>query len=775
MTVDAQPQLQRQQVESSLGLILCPDADSRRKGEEYLELCSTCSGFGSSLMAIGLDGQVDVGMRQLACVVLRRLVKHQWSSESISAEEKAHIRAMIPTGLKENSSLIQTATGLVIAEIARSETFADWPELMPGLLSVIQGNEDHVFVRGALRALCLMIEDLDQGHVVEVAKVVMPNIMQLCQSEATFPAEKRQALTILHTTIDSVECMYRSSGQAKEVMRQQIGSWFQTCGMVLDCPVEVHNGDVLGTIFMALQCATRLIPLSSKVSDQSVIVHLIRSVWNLNGHLRVLFQQYVIGDGIVESSSGEEGPMMEPVTLVDVVSQLLEFLMAALTNKSLKKMCQSSLSDVVNVTLDYMTIAYDDIDDWVEDCNEYLSSGDDFWGCRSSGGLLLDSIVESYGMTGMEAVEEGVRERIETGKAAASSQDPLYWRIIESALMALSDLAGVILERPSVVRKEASCTNPNHMLKWLLKSPEYNSPTNALLLARILSYAGRFSPALSKETREIVLQNIGQYLTIPGLKPAVYGGIFQALEALVKSSTNAEITPVSNHLMGYLCDMLPSVTDETMHLIFENIEQVVKKDPSCVHSWADRIIPVAMRAWIDNYNDPLLGEDAFTLLQNLAHSPGGFQHMVTTAVPTLKAIVESNTAPPILDSGVFDLVVDITSPASAQDAKPIFIDFMPLALQRLQSASDEDVMASISAFFRTVLQIGQNDALTWFSPSPEESIGTFIQLIQFLLRPETPDRAARYVGGVILSLFSAVSLDNIVRSLHISCVFYVHC
>ena len=149
--------------------------------------------------------------------------------------------------------------------------------------------------------------------------------------------------------------------------------------------------------------------------------------------------------------------------------------------------------------------------------------------------------------------------------------------------------------------------------------------------------------------------------------------------------------------------------------------------------------------------------------------------MVTTAVPTLKAIVESNTAPPILDSGVFDLVVDITSPASAQDAKPIFIDFMPLALQRLQSASDEDVMASISAFFRTALQIGQNDALTWFSPSPEESIGTFIQLIQFLLRPETPDRAARYVGGVILSLFSAVSLDNIVRYLHISCVFYVHC
>lgn len=774
MTVDTQPVLQRQQIESSLGLILCPDAESRRKGEEYLESCLCCSGFGSSLMAIGLDSMVDVGKRQLAFVVLKKLVKHQWLSETISAEEKSHIRALIPGGLKENSSLIQTATGLVIAEIARSESFADWPELMPGLVSVIQGNEDHVFVRGALRALCLMIEDLDQGHVIEVAKVVMPNIMQLCQSQTTLPAEKRQGLTILHTTIDSVEYMYRSSPDAKDLMRNQIGSWFQTCALVLDCPVDVHNGDVLGTAFMALQCATRLIPLSSKVSDQSFVLNLIRSVWNFNGQVKVLFQQYVIGDGIVESSSVDQGPMMEPVTLVDVVSQLLEFLTAALTSKSLKKVCQSSLPDVVNVTLHYMTIAYDDIDDWVEDCNEYLSSGDDFWGCRSSGGLLLDSIVESYGMVGMEAVEQGIQDRIEAGKAAASSQDPIYWRLIESALIALSDLADAILERPSVVRKEASCTNPNYMLQWLLKSPEYNSPTSALLLARILSYASRFSPALSKETREIVLQNLGHYITIPGLKPAVYGGIFQALEALIKSSTSAEIIPVSNHFMGYLCSMLPSATEETMHLIFENIEQVVKKDPSCVHSWADRIIPVAMRSWIDNYNDPLLGEDAFTLLQNLAQCQGGFQHMVTTAVPTLKTIVESNTAPPMLDSGVFDLVVEITSAASAQDAKPIFIDFMPLALQRLQSTADEDVMASISAFFRTILQVGQADALTWFSSSREESIGTFIQLIQFLLRPETPDRAAQYVGGVILSLFSAVSLDNIVRYLYLL-QHCVHC
>ena len=79
---------------------------------------------------------------------------------------------------------------------------------------------------------------------------------------------------------------------------------------------------------------------------------------------------------------------------------------------------------------------------------------------------------------------------------------------------------------------------------------------------------------------------------------------------------------VSNHFMGGLATLLATASDDTLHLLLESIHVLIRKDPSCAVAWASSIAPVAVNAWVENYNDPLLGEDAFALMRSLARAPG---------------------------------------------------------------------------------------------------------------------------------------------------------
>ena len=274
-------------VVATLQMTLHPDESIRREGERRLEAGSKLDGFGIALLQVSGTVEAQTGLRQLALVVLKRFVRDRWTvsgveGRSICDEEKAQIRAMLPVGLGDAASQVQTATGLVVAEIMKAESFEEWPELMPGLIGVIQQNQDQNVVKGALRAICIMIEDFDQMHVLQLAQQVLPRITELCKSPQASWIEKRQSLTIIHATIDSVECMYRSMPEVKGFLRQNIVPWLEASVSVLDQPLSEEVQDAWGAVFTALQCLTRIIPLSSQLDNISRLMQVLSVVWKLN-------------------------------------------------------------------------------------------------------------------------------------------------------------------------------------------------------------------------------------------------------------------------------------------------------------------------------------------------------------------------------------------------------------------------------------------------------------------------------------------------------------
>jgi len=102
-------------------------------------------GFALALISISQAAEVPLGIRQLAAVLLRRHIRKRWSQEAaddeehrcISDSEKAQVRAMLPAGLADGNSRIQTAVSMAIAEVAKWDSSDQWPELIPGLVQTI--------------------------------------------------------------------------------------------------------------------------------------------------------------------------------------------------------------------------------------------------------------------------------------------------------------------------------------------------------------------------------------------------------------------------------------------------------------------------------------------------------------------------------------------------------------------------------------------------------------------------------------------------------------
>ncbi|KXZ43911.1 hypothetical protein GPECTOR_78g99 [Gonium pectorale] len=152
------------------------DGETRKAAEQQLEGGVQHSGFASTLAAIATNAALtnnDVGLRQLAAVLLKQLIKKHWSAEApkfeepeLSREERAHIQAALPPGLADPSSKVRTAVAMCIAAVSKTDPDG-WPGLVENLVGAIhaQGAAGTPLVHGAIRCLSLLSDDIDEQQL----------------------------------------------------------------------------------------------------------------------------------------------------------------------------------------------------------------------------------------------------------------------------------------------------------------------------------------------------------------------------------------------------------------------------------------------------------------------------------------------------------------------------------------------------------------------------------------------------------------------------------
>jgi len=740
---------------------LSPDDQVRQHSTSYLENCSKQEGFSLKLIAVVQSNDpAAAAVRQLAGVVLRRHIQKHWASEDlengaaqISEVEKAQVRAILPSSLAEPNSLIQTAVGMAIAEIGKSDCPDAWPELLPGLVSVVGDKTNPQVVFGAVRCLAFLIEDISEEQVIEMAPVVLPELLHIVQNEAHPAALRRWALIIFTTCLDALQLTYKQSPAATTILQAALGPWLQTIACILDATLTGDDATLWGIQFNALGCMVRVIRSFSKMAA-AYLPPVLSSCWSMFTNCASVYEQLVVrGEG--DDSGIEDDSSLERVSFSDLISQLFELLLTLPGNPRMLPMLRPAFKELAYLCVGYMQASDDNVEKWNADINEYLTNEDDFWSTRASGELLLDEILESGGADGMAAVGEAIQRRTAEAEAAKQAGDEHWWRLKEAALLAAG---GGVAERcvelkrkkkavPASIDPEVAGTA---VLSEIVTPGGSGAP--AFVVGRALWLFNKWAPALSPSLRSAALRVACPALG-PGNPPLVQAGACHAVSRLFKGATPEDIHAVSEQAFIGLASLLPSAEEDSLHLVLGTLTSLVKIDPAGAARWAGQLIPAALKVWVDNVADPLVGEDAEDLLRMVAATPGCLPFLQNLAVPTLCQVVsEPGAHSPILVAGCLDMLTLVLQPSTPDAAAAVANVALLPVLCVLSTTDDEEVAGAAVAFLRTTLQVGGTDALGWAGQDPSVGAAGLIQAAQHILKRETPDVACRNVGSLILEL-----------------------
>lgn len=134
---------------SLLQSLLSSDAKERSSGESALAQASKQNSFALALVQTILQQEYDVGVRQMAAVLLKQHVKVHWAEESkhfsppvLSDNEKAAIRHHLPQGLTDPQPKLRTGVSMAIAAIAKWDLPDAWPELLNSLMTAVTTKEN---------------------------------------------------------------------------------------------------------------------------------------------------------------------------------------------------------------------------------------------------------------------------------------------------------------------------------------------------------------------------------------------------------------------------------------------------------------------------------------------------------------------------------------------------------------------------------------------------------------------------------------------------------
>lgn len=775
---------------------LSPEAHVRHHAEAYLQQVSKNDGFCVALISIVQAPDLALGTRQLAAVILRRHIQTSWNGDEdgndgqhdqhgrIGDAEKQQVRSLLPLSLADPNSRIQTAVSMAIAEIGKTDCPNRWPELLPGLAGAISGGEA---APGALTCLATMMEDLAEMQVIEVAPSILPSVLDIVNNERAGVSLRRQGLSVWKSVLGAVEMTYKLVPTSTDLLHNSLPNWLNAISLILQMPPTQPKNWALH--YDALGCVLRVIQSFSKPATKALAPVLARA-WGLYLACLPVYEQTEVRrnlDGELFSLTEQsehpqtENSILEPVSLSDLVSQLSEALLAVLGSHSLRSFIYPAMAQLAYVAVGYAQMAEDAIERWESDVNAYLGEEEEFWGPRASGELLLDEMIEYKGLEALEAVAEGIQRRLDEAYAARASHNPLWWKLREAALLALGAVADQVKELiasdspPSLPRTvDPRVFGPAILtedldLKVLMSGFDEHSDiaTNKFLTGRAFWLVSRWADALPLEVKSAAIRACCVGLS-PGNPPPVQAAACQAFSRLAQHATQEDIKRVSDGAFSGLVALLGQATEDSLHLVLECAATLVQLDPTAAEKWEYQLSPVALKVWMENVNDPLVGDGAERLIKMLSQSPGCLFPLQHRAVPTLCQIIGQCThaqpMPSILVSSSLDLLVYLLQPSPTKEsAKMLAMSAVPLAIQCLTSntpatCKDDNVQASVTALLRTMVQVGGEESFGWLhpdAPNPSEAgMATIVQVALSLLNyaDGVSDAGCCHVGSLLIEL-----------------------
>lgn len=745
----------------------------------------------------------NIAQRQLACVLLKQLVKARWTlaaddeqseeggiptatpASVVQDQEKQQVKHAIVLALQHRVALfeeskVQTALCLAIAAIFERDWPDQWTEILPVVLQMIAG-EDKLQIAFAIRFLSLTGGHFSSEHCTELVAHVFPHLQRVFTAPQDFPVGVRtRVVRIVQSSLVMVGMEAQvGNDTARQLLLANITQWISLLLTQLSTSVEqVKDWAMKIQVLATLNSFVQEWP--KDMSD--LLPQIMPQIYALLANNLATFEHNVILNASEEEDgydSDGEGVQIGNSAMIVAAFEFLRATMHAPTKKT-RQLVLSALPDFIYVMIAYAQITMNQMEVWEEDPNKYVADEDDdslSYNIRNAATDLLTELEAVLGRKAVVAALSAVQRHL-------NATENSNWRLQESALLVVGCLAAPTL---AALSKNASDVGELMNLSSFLQTlfTVMNMANEEIYLrARALWCASRLAKGMNPEMLDMFLQ-----VAISGLEHnqvlPVRMYACRSIGAIIKlESGKSRLQGAATAVITRLTHLAEQATDETLHIALETLVVVLQETEMLDVESAKTVVTCFLYHWSQNLNDPLISElidgafGALVEIDNLEiiaslheqvlpvlrsmliksklnlQADGNGVNTAGSAITILKTLVRHSFLSS--SSGGSAVTDEITRQMGAQIIQQVFEPLIDV----LGTVEDEKVLNAGAECLKWLVMfaVGPLAAYKCTSVAPQggSGIDATMDVAAKLLSPSLADSCAICVGGLITQILLKV-------------------
>ncbi|KAK6930635.1 Importin-beta, N-terminal domain [Dillenia turbinata] len=650
---------------------LSPNPDERKAAEQSLNQFQYTPQHLVRLLQIIVDGNCDMGVRQVASIHFKNFIAKNWSphepeeQHKISQSDKEMVRDNILVFVAQVPPLLRVQLG----ECLKTIIHADYPEQWPSLLHWVKHNLQDQQVYGALFVLRILSRKYEFKSDEERTPVHLI-------VEETFP----HLLNILSRLVQIPNPSLEVADLIKLICKIFWSSIY------LEIPKQLFDPNVFNAwMILFLNILERPVPLEGQPMDpeqrkswgwwkvKKWTVHILNRLYTRFGDLKLqnpenkafaqVFQKSYAGK-ILECHLNLLNVIRVGGYLPDRVTNLIiQYLSNSISKNSMYQLLQPRL-DVLLFEIIFPLMCFNDNDQklWDEDPHEYVRKGydiiEDLYSPRTASMDFVSELVRKRGKENLQKFIQFIVEIFKSYDEASAEYKP--YRQKDGALLAVGALCDKLKQT------EPYKSELEHMLMQHV-FPEFSSPVGHLR-AKAAWVAGQYAHINFSDQNNFrkAFQSVVNGMRDVEL-PVRVDSVF-ALRSFIEACKDlSEIRPILPQLLDEFFKLMNEVENED--LVF-TLETIVDKFGEEMAPYALGLCQNLAAAFWKCMNSAEADEDAddpgalaavgclraiSTILESVSRLPDLFVHIEPILLPIMRRMLTTD------GQEVFEEVLEIVS------------------------------------------------------------------------------------------------------------------
>ncbi|XP_062111240.1 uncharacterized protein LOC133822814 isoform X2 [Humulus lupulus] len=737
-----------------LSATLDSNQEVRSFAEASLNQASLQPGFGSALAQVAVNRELSLGLRQLAAVLLKQFIKKHWheGDESfehpvVSCDEKERIRRLLLLSLDDSYRKMCTAISMAIATIALQDWPEDWPDLLPYLLKLINDQTNRDGVHGALRCLALLSDDLDDKVMPTLVPVLFPCLLTIVSSTQVYDKYLRaKALSIIYSCISMLGAMsgvYRT--ETSTILIPMLKPWMTQFAIILNQPVEPEDPDDWSIRMEVLKCLNQFVQNFPSLTESEFMI-IMGPLWQTFVTSLSVRSSVDSMEDLYEGRYDSDGTEK---SFDSLVIQLFEFLLTIVGSKNFVKVVMNHIKELVYYTIAFLQMTEQQVHTWLTDANQFVADEDEAtYSSRVSGALLLEEVATVAGVDGISAIIEAVKERFSDSQREKAAGSAVWWRLKEATLYALASVSEQLLEAEDSGLVRVGLRDLLEQI--IIEHSESGVHEHPFLYARIFTSIAKFSSLISCEVLEHFIHAATKAIGMD-VPPPVKVGACRALSQLLPEANKGIIQSQMMNLFSSLTNLLNQASDETLDLVLETLQAVIKSGHELSASIEPIISPVILNMWVSHVSDPFISIGAIEVLEALKNAPGCIHPLVSRILPYIGPILNNpQQQPDELVAGSLDLVTMLLKNSPIDVVKAVYDVCFDAVIRIVLQSDDHSEMQNATECLAALISGGRQEMLAWGDSG--FIMRSLLDVVSRLLDPDLESSGSLFVGSYILQL-----------------------